>query len=64
MLVAAFCAGCDMAAERGGPASLDRGHHLQLKKVQLPGMLVTIRRPMGAKEIRDLQSGAGHEAPA
>ena len=60
VLVTALGAGRHMAAERGGPASLDRGHHLQLRQVQMPGVLMAIGRPMGAEDIRDLQFGAGH----
>ena len=60
MLVVALRAGSDMPAERSGPASLDRGHHLQLWQVQVSGMFAAIGRPMGAEDIRDLQSGAGH----
>ena len=60
MFVAAFGACRHVPAEGGGAAVLDRGHHLQLWKVQVSGMFAAIGRPMSAEDIRDLQSGAGH----
>ena len=62
VLVAALGAGRNMAAERGGPAGLDRRHHLQLRQVQMPCVFTAIGRPMGAEDIRDLQFGAGHRS--
>jgi hypothetical protein len=38
-----------MAAERRGPAGLDRRHRLQLGEAHVPGVGLAPRRPMGAK---------------
>ena len=64
VLVAAFGAGRDMPAKGGGPARLDRGHHLQLRQVQMSGVFTAIGRPIGAEDIRDLEFGAGHASRA
>ena len=55
VLVAALGARRHVPAERGGPARLDRGHHPQLRQVQMPGVLMAIGRTMGAEDIRDFQ---------
>ena len=49
-----------MPAERGGATILDRRHHLQLRQVWLPGMVLAIGGPMSEEDIRDLQFGEGH----
>ncbi len=61
--MAAFGAGRHMAAKGGGATILDGGHHLQLWKVQMAVICPAIGRPVGAEDIRDLQSGSGHEGP-
>ena len=55
VLMCAVLTARDMATERRRAAPLDRGHHLQLRRVQMPGMVMAIGRPMGAEDIRDLQ---------
>ncbi len=61
--MAALRAGRDMPAKGGGAAVLDRGHHLQLQKVQTPSMVPAPGRPMGAEDIRDLQQMRGKAVP-
>ena len=41
-----------------GPAGLDRRHDLQLGKAHMAGVGSAPRRPMGAKDVGDLQDGA------
>ena len=60
----ALLAARDMAAERRRAAALDRRHHLQLAEAQMTGLGATPGRPVGAEDIRDLQSRAGHPAAA
>jgi len=36
------------------------GHHLELRQVQVPGMVTAIGSTMGAEDIRDLQLWAAH----
>jgi len=64
VLVVAFGAASHVTAESRGPAILDRGHDVQLRQVQMPGVLMAIRRTMGAEDIRDLQSGTRHGSRA
>ena len=40
VLMATLAAGRDMPTERGGAASLDRGHHPKLRQVQMPRVLM------------------------
>ncbi len=54
----ALRAACDMAAERGGAAALDRRHHLELAHVT--GVGTAPSRPLGAENIRDLQHETRH----
>ena len=54
----------DAVADAGGAAVLDRRHHFELRQVQMSGVLAAIGRPMGAEDIRDLQSGTRHESRA
>ncbi len=53
-----------MPTKGGGATILDRGHHLQLWKVQMAVICPAIGRPMGAENVRDLQAGAGHHGPS
>ena len=58
--VVAVLAARDMAAERRRAAALDRRHHLELAEAHMAGVGSAPRRPVGAEDIRDLQSRAGH----
>ena len=49
----AVLAALDMAAERRGPAGLDRRHRLQLGEAHVTGVGLAPRRPMGAKDVGD-----------
>ncbi len=51
--VRAVLAALDMAAERRGPAGLDRRHHLQLGEADVTGVGLAPCRPMGAKDVGD-----------
>src|ERR1700722_20649116 len=51
-----------MAAEREAAALLDGRHDLQLSEAQVPPLLLSPRRPVGAEDIRDLQGGTLHAA--
>ena len=53
--VRAVLAALDMAAERRGPAALDRRHDLQLAEAHVAGVGLAPCRPMGAKDVGDLQ---------
>jgi hypothetical protein len=55
-------AALDMSAERGGPTGLDRRHHLQLGEAHVTGVSLAPRRPMGAKDVGDLQARPRHAA--
>jgi len=55
--VPAVLAGFDVAAQRGGAATLDRRHHLQLGKAQMPGMGGPVCWPHGAEDVGDLDRG-------
>ena len=46
-----------VAAQRGGAATLDRRHHLQLGEAQMPGMGGPVRWPRGAEDVGDLDRG-------
>ena len=61
-LVRAVFAALDMAAERGGPTGLDRRHDLQLTEADMAGVGFAPRRPMGAKDVGDLQARPPHAA--
>jgi len=52
----AVLAALDMSAERGGAAGLDRRHDLQLGEAHMAGVGFAPRRPMGAKDVGDLQA--------
>ncbi len=49
----AVLAPLDMAAERRGPATLDRRHRLRLGEARVTGVGLARRRPMGAKDVGD-----------
>ena len=53
--VRAVLAALDVAAERGGAAGLDRRHDLQLGEADMAGVGLAPRRPVGAKDVGDLQ---------
>ena len=55
--VRAVLAALDVSAERGRAAGLDRRHHLQLAQAHVAGVGLAPRRPMGAKDVGDLQRG-------
>lgn len=55
--VAAVLAGLDMAAERRGPALLDRRHDLELLEAEVPGMGGPIGGTSAAENIGDLERG-------
>src|SRR5262245_17350459 len=60
MAAGLILAACDVPAERGRAAALDRAHHLQLVEADVPGIGRTPRRPMVAEDVRDLQSWSNH----
>ncbi len=51
-----------MAAKREAAALLDGRHDLQLAEAQVPPLMLSPRRPVGAEDIRDLQGGTVHGA--
>ncbi len=55
--MAAVLAGLDMAAERRGPALLDRRHDLELLEAEVPGMGGPIGGTSAAEYIGDLERG-------
>ena len=61
--VRAVLAALDMSAERGGSTGLDRRHHLQLGVAHVTGVGLAPRRPMGPKNVGDLQARPRHAAP-
>jgi hypothetical protein len=54
---AAFRAALDMAAERRGPARLDRAHDATLGSTKMTGMGLAIRLAVAAEDVRHLQCG-------
>ena len=54
---AAGPAALDMAAERGGPAQFDRGHHAALDASEVAVVSLNVGRAMAAEDIRHLQVG-------
>src|SRR6516225_8373587 len=54
----------DMAAERGGPAALDRRHDLELAEAHVPRVGRSPSGAVVAEDVRNLQSGTGQEAGA
>ena len=61
-LVRAVLAALDVSAERGRATGLDRRHDLQLGKAHVPGVGLSPRRPVGAKDVGDLEGGPRHAA--
>ena len=61
-LVRAVLAALDVAAERGGATGLDRRHDLQLGEAHVTGVGLPPRRPMGAKDVGDLEERPRHAA--
>ena len=55
VLVRTVLAARHMPAERRGAAALDGRHHLQLREADMAGIGGTPRRPVVAKDVRDLQ---------
>jgi hypothetical protein len=60
--VRAVLAALDVAAERGGATGLDRRHDLQLGEAHVTGVGFAPRRPMGAKDVGDLEGRPRHAA--
>ena len=58
----AVLAALDVAAERGSATGLDRRHHFQLGEAHVTGVGLSPRRPMGAKDVGDLEGGPRHAA--
>ena len=61
-LVRAVLAALDVAAEHGGATGLDRRHDLQLGEAHVTGVGLPPRRPMGAKDVGDLEERPRHAA--
>jgi hypothetical protein len=61
-LVRAVLAALDVAAERCGATGLDRRHDLQLGEAHVPGVGLSPRRPVGAKDVGDLEARPRHAA--
>ena len=59
-LMAAIAAPLDVTAERGGAATLDRGHGAPPRGGQRRAMLITESRAEVAEHIRHFQPLAGH----
>ena len=60
--VRAVLAALDVAAERGSATGLDRRHDFQLVEVDVPGVGLPPRRPVGAKDVGDLEGRPRHAA--
>ena len=50
-----------MAAERRCATALDRTHDFELAEAHMAGVALTPRRSEVAEDIRDFESGTGHE---
>ena len=61
-LVRAVLAALDVAAERGCATGLDRRHDLQLGEAHVTGVGLSPRRPVGAKDVGDLEARPRHAA--
>ena len=61
-LVRAVLAALDVAAERGCATGLDRRHDLQLGEAHATGIGLAPRRPVGAKDVGDLEARPRHAA--
>jgi hypothetical protein len=62
--VATVGAGLDMSAKRRGPAVLDRRHHLELVKAQMPGTRGPIGGTGSAEDVGDVDGGAHAGQPS
>ena len=60
--VRAVLAALDVSAERDCATGLDRRHDLQLGEARVPGVGLSPRRPVGAKDVGDLQGRPRHAA--
>ena len=60
----AVLAGFDVTAQRSGAAVLDRRHHLELDKVQVPGMGGPVAGTSSAEDVGDLERGAQAAQPS
>ena len=60
--VRAVLAALDVSAERGCATGLDRRHDLQLGEAHVPGVGLSPRRPVGAKDVGDLEARPRHAA--
>ncbi len=60
--VGAILAALDVSAERRGPAALDRRHDFQLSEADVASVGFAPRRPMGSKDVGDLQARPRHAA--
>jgi hypothetical protein len=56
--MSAVLTGLHVAAQRGGAALLDRRHHLELGKAQMPSMGGPVPWTRGAEDVGDLDRGA------
>jgi hypothetical protein len=61
--VRAVLAALEVSAELGGSTGLDRRHDLQLAEAHMAGIGLAPHRPMGSKDVGDLQARPRH-APA
>ena len=61
-LVRAVLAALDVASERGCATGLDRRHDFQLGEARVTGVGLPPRRPMGAKDVGDLEGRPRHAA--
>ena len=61
-LMPAVHAALDVPAERGGATDLDRRHDLQLGEAHVPSVGLAPRRPVGAKDVGDLEGRPRHAA--
>ena len=59
--VSAVLAARNMAAERRCATALDRTHDFELAEAHMAGVALTPRRSEVAEDIRDFESGTGHE---
>ena len=60
--VRAVLAALDVPAERGRATGLDRRHNLQLVEAHVTGVGLSPRRPVGAKDVGDLEARPRHAA--
>ena len=51
---------CNVAAERGRAATLDRRHHLQLVEAHVPAVGLTPSGAVVAENVHDLQTLLSH----